>query len=435
MKLFGLFNIFLLLTSSFAQNVTPPSQNYTHADVVFVIDQFMNPQDITKWMNTILPQLEQTFTGLRLGATSNTQNHYGLVVFGAESQARSVLIQGQQFVPLDVFINNVPSLLSSSNFGSSQSNHDGYAAMQLGLNYEWHSDSLRIMHFISPRWRQVIDQSITSDSLVSRMKQLNVTLNVVVNSAFTILPTRPQRQQPSLILPGQGMNHTLGLIFINQQRIAYYVDSDINNSQTLHTITGLGRIDAQNSTFTTVDDYVELVEHIAREDCLNPTRVGGSAFDLRYALKNDMLFNSAFNFAQYIQLSATLQGQVQPFPQPLPQPQPSPQPVVCPFPTGTFLNIGDSIYYYNSNIQNLDQAKQACQSLNGHLGDVNSQNINTIAPLIGNNNPVWINSWEQDTYGGQPLVLLGNSISIRGNTIDLLGSLCQISPVPLGCTN
>jgi len=428
-----LFITFLLFSSILGQNI-PIDQlrTFSQADVVLVIDQATPINNLLDWSNTLLSQLEEAMLSLGLNKTPEAQqigilplqNRYGLVLFGSEPQPRRVLIQGKQFVPLNTLLSNFRTALES-NYISAQPYHDGYLAMQLALDYPWRSNAHHIMHFITPRWRYIMNESITHDSLTLRMQQLNIVLDIFTNCAFMInaVQMQPRPQSP----------RTFGLHFNKQERTAYYLpDSNALNSsepQNVQSTANIGRIDAENSIFTVMDDYIELIEH-SQQDCQNKTRASGSAFDLRIGLTNMPEFNRAFVLCRTLELLLLLRKSgITPQPQPI---------GMCPLPTGSYVNIENSTFYINGNLQNLQQANQSCQLSGGVLADINERNVNTIAGLAASNNidnssALWVNSWNTHTYGGTPLVLVGNNVMAKDNVNDLLSSICQITPANRRC--
>jgi len=429
MKSFALFSIFLLFSSTFAQHISDSKRHYPYADIVLVIDQYTNADDLVNWINTLLPQLEANMNSFGLGVSGNNvsttnQNRYGLVVFGIASQPRSILIQGQEFVPLNIFVNNLRSLLSTS-LVSIPSNYDGYAAMKLALSYPWRSNSMHMVHLITPRWRQIIDPTITQNLLITQMQQLNIILEIFVSSAFTTSTIKIQQRLP---LPAQGLPQTFGINLIDKQRTSFYISDSSSGNLNIQSTINNARIDGENSVFTVVDDYVELVEEISREGCKNKNRTAGAAFDIRMAFMNSAQFNRAFVLSHSLILSALLHNNnITPG-----------EHGTCPLQPESYINYGNSTFYINKNLQSRQQAIQSCQLLDGILADVNDQNVNDLTLFVENNyivntNPVWINSWNTNTYGGGSLALIRNTAVLRENSNDLLPSICQITPAYLGC--
>jgi len=469
--------LFFLVAITFCQQNTPTGANGTKsmADIVFIVDEgTMYTQKIQSWLPSSITNMEQAFLSSLPSNTRQTNNRYSLVLYGGLNSptGRIVSIAGKEFNPVGAFLNGIRQQLTG---GAGTGKNDGYSAMNLALGMPFRSNATTIFILVSTRSRDIINQTLTRNVMLNKLRQQNVLLNVVVNITFVIsgLPSPVQSpvQPPLQQYPGQvnsqilpGYTRAMGILFNDQIRDTYYINENSNNPMGYSMN---GHIDAELSYFTTADDYVFFAEELVRDACtqsqLHPSsqqqqpqpqpqqlRLVSGAFDIKYIIEGTVInfWNQLFSMILDLEVVISTQGlqTAVPLPQPLPPRPPTPptSPIVggCPPQSGIFRT---RLYYVLPQMESQQQASLDCQQQGGSLSNVTEDNSAFLASLATNytinqsvsfsDQAVWINSWDGDDYNGTPIVFFRSTVYAPPNINELHYGLCELPTVPSQCTN
>jgi len=397
--------LFFLVAITFCQQSVPtgPSLTKSMADIVFIVDEgTMYTQKIQSWLPSSITNMEQAFLSNLPSNTKQSNNRYSLVLYGGLNSptGRIVTIAGKQFNPVGAFLTGIRQQLTG---GAGTGKNDGYSAMNLALSMPFRPNVTTIFILVSPRSRDIIDQTLTRNVMLNKLLQQNVLLNVVVNTTFVINEVQSPVQPPLQQYPGQlnpqilpGYTRAMGILFNDQIRDTYYINEN-SNSPMGYSMNG--HIDAELSYFTTADDYVFFAEELVRDVCtqsrLHPTgsqqqpqpqqlRIVSAAFDIKYIIEGTVInfWNQLFSMILNLEVVISTQGIQFPLPQPLP-PQPPTSPIVsgCPPQSGIFRT---RLYYVLPQMESEQQASLDCQQQGGSLANVTEDNSAFLASLSTN---------------------------------------------------
>jgi len=415
----------------------------TPTDIVYIVDEgtYYN-QQLQNWLFNVVSTSERSLSG-----TQQSNNRYGLVLFGGANSenGRIVSFMGDQLVQPDVFfINNIRQQFTGY---TSAGRHDGYAAMNLALDLNLRPNAVKLFVFVTPNYRDIVDQRVTRSSIITRLKQQNIVLNVLVNATFVITELSGQ---PRIFtqLPVQQSMRAIGILFNDQIRNTYYInENNINTGINPMGYAMNGRIDAEESMFTVVDDYVLLVEQLARENCGQLRTLGGASFDIKFILQNTISSIWTKLFSIIMNLEVMFSSQTLPQPTPLPFPQPTPIPPVNPSPITTGCPphsalFGNRLFFILEKMVSEPQAHQECQLQNGYLANITEENSDLLVQLttyqISNHNVTttyWVNSWDGNDYDSAVLLFFKGTITTPANPDESHYALCEVLPVPPQCNN
>jgi len=489
-----------LVALTFGQNAPTganrPASPKSMSDIVFIIDEGTTyTQKIQTWLSSAITNLEQTFISNQPNMKQSL-NRYGLVLFGGlnSTGGRNVSIAGKQFNTVSVFLSNLRQQLTGTN-ANNTGKADGYSAMNLALNLPFRPNATTIFILISTRYRDVVDQTLTRNVMLNKLKQHNVLLNVVMNTTFVInelAPAQPSPVQPPLQqYPGQqnpqimpGYTRAMGILFNDQIRDTYYINENSISNPMGYSMNG--HIDAAVSSFTTADDYVFFAEELVRDACtqeVNPSasdsgnsgssansgnsgnsgnkgnkgnsgingpqpRIVSAAFDIKYIIEGTVInfWEQLFSMILNLEVVISTQGiQLPSPPAPAPQPTTPPtNPIVnnCPPQSAIFRT---RLYNVLERMGSEQQASQDCQLQGGSLANVTEENSAFLAQLATNytiaqsvsfsDQAVWINSWDGDNYNGAPILFFRGTVYSAPNANEPHYGLCELSAVPTQCTD
>jgi len=445
MKSISIIVIITALLSIFGTSYSAGGK-YGAVDVVYVVDiGDMYRNQINQWLNNAIPRLEQQLTAYGFGDETQIKNNYGLVVFGGRGYTKPVAVQidGKSLVDSQSFANRAIQSIPQPTGDTTTERSDGYEAIDLALNYPFRQNTKKLFIFISPRHRQIINTALDRNTLLQKMKQKNVVMNIIVDASFTL----ESPSSANVLANRQMMKKVMGIIFENSERISFYYNTSGAQAQSNWNYQFGGHILGENSHFTTVDDYVSLVEQHSREDCLNKLRVGGSAWDIKLLLPNDritQLFNDAFFYSKAFELTLASVLPIIPimptfpnqsFPDIILPNVTLPKPIIfpnitsrCPYPNVKVI-VGDKLYFLPDGLFNFEQGRAACSNLGGQIVTITSiQELLMLRSVL--TQTVWINLANNVN---QSLVLfLGHAFTIVAQSQSFL-TLCEVNHAPGNC--
>jgi len=201
----AIFFTFILFGQILSQ--IAPNRNYQYADVIYILDEtIMSRTEMINFLSNFVPRLENTLTASGLGVQQGSNaNNYGIVLFGSNEHPVPFRVQfnGNLLVDPATFtaqaLNDIPS---TSGIGN---NADGWAAIDSALGYPLRPNALHKFIFMSPRYRQIINGDLTRNSLINRLIQQQVVLNMIVNVSYV------QNND----LPDNMMSKTFGLLILD----------------------------------------------------------------------------------------------------------------------------------------------------------------------------------------------------------------------------
>jgi len=387
--------VFLLaLTSCQQQPQQPTSQLHRFADIVYVIDEGL-PREVMMWIDSSVMQLENRLTSSSIGDQSNMPNLYGLVLFGGQrDNVRRILTENNQLSKVEPFSNNIRD--SIGNLVPTESTHDGYAGLDEALNTMWRPRSNRVIIFITDHERDVVFPNITTNILITRMVDTQVSLNVILNLSIEAL------------IPPSGQNMTappvhdpaFGVIYSNDS-FAYYTNPSSHNLETAP----FSRILGTNGI---VYDYAILPALISSQVYGLP--IPSSVWQLSYTLNNNTAEGQAFNDAFFHNSAFEVQNAN-----------------LSQIPCQTCQ--GDNCFYLAQVLLPRLRAPTICANRGGQLANLNDQNaINTIRNVYSDT--FWINGF-QNNSNGCLAVVANNSSSVDCNSLHPV--LCQVQRSLVGC--
>jgi len=297
-------------------------------------------------------------------------------------------------------------------------NADGWLAMETALNYPLRPNALRKFIFISTRHRQVSDPTITHDSLISHLAQEQIYLNVVVDASY-VQTTEPPN------------NNTLGIIYYDDIRISVTTDG----LQKGRNYTAGGRILGPGSAFTTVDDYVFLVQDLVAYYYLSTNLpLLGSSWDHKFVTSSEQgheyLIQALLNVVNLEANPLTL------LTLPISEPDQGLQMVgQCPFSQYNPIAVNNSLFFMIAGNYNFNQAITTCIEQHAQLAIIKT--IQEATALQSLPSAVWVGS-----FIGQENQMPGtNFIAVRGGQVivvqstDTLSALCFVNPAPEACAS
>jgi len=381
--------VFLVALTS-CQQQQPP---HKFADVVYVVDESL-PREVMMWIDNSVMQLENRLTSSGIGDQSNIPNLYSLVLFGGQNNTfRRILTENNQLSKAIPFGKNIQDTLS--NLLPTESTHDGYAALDEALNTMWRPFSNRIIIFITDHERDIVFPNITTNILITRMVDTQVSLNAILDLSLEALI--PPNGQNMSALPLH--DHALGIVYSNES-FAYYINPNNHNLET----SPFTRIFGPNSI-----DYALLPAIISSQ--VYGLSIPSSVWQLSYTLNNNsaegQAFNEAFFHNNALEVQNTNLTQI--------------QCKSC---------QGDICFYLSQVLIPRLRASNVCASRGGQLANLNDQNAITALRGIYSDT-FWINGFQNNTNGC--LAVVGNnSSSIDCNALHPV--LCQVQKsFAIGC--
>jgi len=435
-----LFVALLLIGQIICQNTKTPTP---YADVVYIVDETVLPRNgILNFFTSFVPRLEQTLSTAGLGQQGTGSNNYGLVLFGSNDHAvpysvqfnNGLLVDYSQFVA--EALTHIPTTTSQGN------NIDGWAAMDAALNYPLRPNAMHKFILITPNYRQVITTGITRNSLITRLLQKQILLDVIVNASYV--------QNNETI--NNMRSKTLGIIHYNRQRMSVTENGlDTNKNFTIG-----GRFLGPMSAFTTVDDYVFFVQEFAKQ-CLPNANLPilGSSWDFKFIARGgkdlQYLINGLLNTITLqvnpsllptlpIQLPVTSQvnqssqsqgsqGSQISHSQSSHGSQTSGQ---CPFSQYSPMSFNNSLFFMIGGRYNFNQATITCIEQHAQLAII--QTIQEASALQILNAPAWVGSYIGNSNPGSTnFVAIHSGQMITVQSTDTFSALCYVTPAPSGC--
>jgi len=442
----SLFFAFLLIGQILCQmSNAPPTRSYPYADVIYMVDETILPASgVLNFFTNFVPRLEQTLTNAGLGQQGGSgSNKYGLVLFGSKEHVvpssvqfnGGLLVDYAQFVAEALY--HVPTTAAKGN------NADGWAAMDSALNYPLRPNAMRKFILITPRYRQIINNGITRNSLLARLAQQQIVLDVIVNASYV------QNNEDANNMKSK----TLGLFHYNRQRISV-TENGLANGQNF---TAGGRILGPTSSFTTIDDYVILVQELANQQCLPNSNLPilGSSWDFKFILRGgqdlEYMIKALLN---------TISLQVNPSLLPtLPISQPVTNPSSqsgqsgnqgsqsgqsgnqgssqvgnqCPFSNYKPMNVNNSLFFMIGGNYSFNQATTTCIEQHAQLAII--QTIQEATALQILNSPAWVGGFigQSNQRPGTNFVAIHSGQMIIVQSTDVFSALCYVTPAPSGC--
>jgi len=403
----------------FGQILCQSNANYQYADVVYILDESaMSRVEMINFLSNFIPRLEENLISSGLGAQPGINaNNYGIVLFGSNEHTipyrvpfnGNLLVEPVQFASL--VLNEIPL---TSGIGDLA---DGWAAIDSALGYPLRPNALHKFIFMSPRYRQITNLDITRNSLINRLMQQQVILNMIVNVSYA------QNNES----PDNMLTKTFGLLHYGRERASATLD---NVKQGLNFTSG-GRILGPMSSFTSSDDYVFLVQDIARSQCLPATPIlAGSSWDYKFVQRNGQdleFFIQALLASIKIEANSSLLATL-----PLPN-----QPIIqCPYLQYNPMIINDNLFFMLNGQYTFEQARKACIDQHAQLAII--QNAQEAIALQSFNSPAWIGAFvgqsNQMSTASNLVAIRGGQMFFAQNT-DPLNALCYVSPTPLSCNN
>jgi len=332
--------------------------------------------------------------------------------------------------------------------------------MDRALYYPFRSDSSRVFMFISSRWREVKNVDLTKNMLLDSLRQQNIILNVIVNTSFVLPNVLSPFYSENVQEPNNASaTHSLGMYFIDKIRRLYY----INQTSVQEPAEGAqmyqvgytmdGRIDGENSQFTTVDDYVFLASELSRETCRLSRFIGSTAFDIKNIIKahaagevtiwneviltinslslilnniaplqNQLINSTSSGSSSHSVSSGSGSG--------------SPSHSVSSSSSGSgpapnCSSVRQGVRYFISSIPvSSSYANEVCKQQHGRLTAVTPENTAFISVL--SKDSVWIDSWDGDNYVFNGLVYTRGSVTIATEITELHLALCSTA-APQNC--
>jgi len=302
-----------------------------------------------------------------------------------------------------VFTSNLSSALN--NLSSSDSSHDGYAAIYLALNTMWRAGSTRVIIFMSDRGRDIVFTNITLTMLLQKLVDVQVNLNTILKvNLEALIPTGPPPSDLS-------NNYTVsvsrypafGITYANDT-FAYYTNP---NTHTIE-MTPQSKILDTDENSAIAYDYVFLTGLL--NDQVSNLPIPSSVWQLDYTLNNStdaQNFGAAFvnNKVYEIQNTNTTQVPCQ----------------AC---------QGNDCFYLPNGLVTHTRASDLCVSRGGQLANIGDETaINAISGQF--KDVFWIYSYKNNSK--DCLVVVGNNATSVGCN-ELHFALCQIPRSPLiGC--
>jgi len=201
----------------------------------------------------------------------------------------------------------------------------------------------------------------------------------------------------------ENIKPALGISFHGKQRTGYYVPDTHNAvSSGNYALSMAARYLGPNSTYETVDDYVGLVEKIAREDLTGAMR--SSTWDIKY-LMDEMQF-VFFNSFTHAQLQGLQLGN--------------------PTKNTTCENCASNYCYFLLNeTASATQARQKCMERGAILADLQNVEQLQVAQTLSRD-ATWISSWQGNNFGGTCLILNAGAITIPLSCNARHNGICQV---------
>lgn len=382
--------VFLLAFISCQQQ---PSQQHRFADIVYVIDEGL-PREVMMWVDSSVMQLENRLTSSGVGDQPNMTNLYGLVLFGGQRDTvRRILTENNQLSKAQPFSNNIREAIG--NLVPTESTHDGYAALDEALNTMWRPRSSRIIVFITDHERDVVFSNITSNILITRMVDTQISLNAILNLSIEALILQSQNMStPPVHYPA------LGVVYSNES-FNYYLNPSSHNLET----SPFGRILGTNNIFY---DYAILPALISSQVYGLP--IPSSVWQLSYTINNNSAEGQAFNDAFFHNSAFEVQNA-------------NISQISCQ------TCQGDNCFYLAQVLLPHLRAASICANRGGQLANINDLNaINAIRNVYSDT--FWINSFQNKST--ECLAVVGtNSTSIDCKSLHPV--LCQVLRSTVGC--
>jgi len=431
-----LFFALLLISQIFCQSSHTPPTHSKYADVIYIVDEsVMGRNGVINFFANFVPRLEQTLINAGLGQQGNGSNNYGLVLYGGNSLAvpTSVQFNGGLLVDYEQFVSealyHLPTTAALAN-----KNADGWAAMDAALNYPLRPNAMHKFILVTPRYRQIINPVITRNYLLGRLALQQVVLDVIVNASYV-----QNNDTPNNIV-----SKTLGLFHYNRQRISV-TENGLAMGQNF---TVGGRILGPMSAFTTIDDYVVLVQDLANQQCLqNPNLpILGSSWDFKYILQGgsdlEYLIEALLN---------TITLQVNPsllptLPISLPISQSSNQGSnqssnqsssqssnQCPFQQYNPMNVNNNLFFMIGGNYSFNQATTTCIAQHAQLAIIQTTQEATALQIL--NAPAWVGGFigQSNQSPTASFVAIHSGQMIIVQSTDTFSALCYVNPAPPAC--
>ncbi len=219
----------------------------TVSDIVTVVDESGSMSQEQAWVAELMPLLEAHLQSNKIG-NSEQSNVYGLVGFSSRgTDPRQIDVSNSEFGDVLDFT-EASKQLSTSGHGT----EDGWAGIKFALEYPLREGSSRNMILVTDEDRDIVDDTITFESLKSELLENKVILNAVVNAFFTC--------EDGTEALGLGQN---GLGYVADGSGGFYVCENVT--------TTIKTTQSGAYNVTTKEDYVDLA-----------LATGGAAWDLKY---------------------------------------------------------------------------------------------------------------------------------------------------------
>jgi len=293
---------------------------------------------------------------------------------------------------------------------------------------------------ITPRYRQIINNGITRNSLLTRLAQQQIVMDVIVNASYV------QNNEDI----NNVMSKTLGLFHYNRQRISV-TENGLAAGQNF---TAGGRILGPKSSFTTIDDYVILVQDLAKQQCLPNTNLPilGSSWDFKFILKGgqdlEYMIKALLNTIS-LQVNPSLLPTL-PISLPVSSQsgnqgsqsgnqgsqsgnQGSQSGIQCPFSHYKPMNVNNSLFFMIGGNYSFNQATTTCIEQHAQLAII--QTIQEATALQILNSPAWVGGFigQSNQRPGTNFVAIHSGQMIIVQSTDVFSALCYVTPAPSGC--
>ena len=145
------------------------------ADIIAIVDESGSMAQEQAWITDLIPRLEESLVQSGIGALE--PNQYGLI--GFLEDAREIPVDGELMGSAQGFVEAAGGLRVSGEF------EDGWRALQHALDqYPHRPGAARNIILVTDEGRDIVDDTITYEGLVSSLKAGNHILNVVVSAMF-----------------------------------------------------------------------------------------------------------------------------------------------------------------------------------------------------------------------------------------------------------
>lgn len=147
-------------------------------DITFIIDESGSMERAHTWVSGVAPLLESSLKSQGVGV-GDRKNLYALVGFGRPTSLGGRVLA--QLSSVDVFVN------ASHNLATDGIIEDGYAAILFSSdNVPNRINTTKLYVLVTDEARQTLQNShnVTREHIIKRLRELNITLNVVVAQRF-----------------------------------------------------------------------------------------------------------------------------------------------------------------------------------------------------------------------------------------------------------